>query len=261
MSGVRRLEPRFVERVWGGPLLPLSGLRIGEVWFDGGPLLIKFLFTTEPLSVQVHPDDAYAAAHEGGSAGKTEMWHVLSATPDAWLQLGFDRVRTREEVEPAMIGGSVEKMLKRIHPQPGDTYFVPAGIVHALGPGLSICEIQQTSDVTYRLYDYNRGRPLHLKKGLEVARLEPHPGRTLPVPIGHCAERIAECGYFVAERWRIDGELTDAGAGVWIALEGSGTAGEHTFAGGSVFEVVAPAAIRASGPSVWLRTYVPPPTR
>lgn len=255
---VRRLEPRFVERVWGGPLPPLAGLRIGEVWFDGGPLLIKFLFTTEPLSVQVHPGDAYAEAHEGGSAGKTEMWHVLSATPDSWLQLGFDRSRTREEVEPAMVDGTVEKMLTRIHPQPGDTYFVPAGVVHALGPGLSICEIQQTSDVTYRLYDYNRGRPLHLKKGLEVARLEPHPGKARPVPIDGSADRIAECRYFVAERWTVDGALADAGSGVWIALDGSGTIGEHPFAGGSVFQVDGGGTIRTSGPSIWLRTYVPP---
>lgn len=258
MSGIRRLEPRFVERVWGGPLLPLTGLRIGEVWFDGGPLLIKFIFTTEPLSVQVHPDDDYARTRENGSAGKTEMWHVLAAAPDSWLQLGFHANYTRAEVEAAMLDGSIEQILTRVHPAAGDTFFVPAGIVHALGPGLSICEIQQTSDITYRLFDYNRGRPLHPGNGLDVARLEPYAGKTVPVPVDVSAERIASCRYFVTERWSIDGSLGHALPGIWIALSGSGSFGGQGFDAGFVFQADEPTVIRTDGPSTWLRTHVPP---
>ncbi len=251
---MRRLAPRFVERVWGStdlsPLFASRPEKIGEVWFDAGPLLIKFLFTTAPLSVQVHPDDAYAAKYEN-SRGKTEMWHVLRVGPEGWIALGFDRPRTRDEVAPALLDGSVEGMMRRVQPRPGETYFVPAGVVHALGPDLVVCEIQQSSDVTYRLYDYNRGRELHVARGLDVARLEPHDSVTPPGVDG----RIAGCSYFVTERRTVAGR-GEAAPGVWIALEGSGSIGGEPFEPGAVFELDAVGSIESPA-SIWLRTFAP----
>jgi mannose-6-phosphate isomerase len=261
MIGARRLEPRFIERVWGVPLPSLTGLRIGEVCYEAGPILVKFLFTAEPLSVQVHPGDDYAAVHEDGSAGKTEMWHVLAASPTAWIQLGFQRTFARADIEPAVQDGSVCGMLNRLHPSPGDTYFVPAGTVHALGPGLVICEIQQTSGITYRLFDYGRGRRLDIEKGLDVAFLGPHPGKSTPAPLGGSTEELAACRYFATERWSFDSTATGIPPGVWIVMSGSGTAGDAPFDSGSVFETVSPVTIRTSADATLLRTYVPPATR
>ncbi|MBM3737807.1 MAG: phosphoheptose isomerase [Acidobacteria bacterium] len=255
-----RIEPRFVERVWGStdlsPLYGAVGVRIGEVWFDAGPLLIKFLFTTAPLSVQVHPDDTYAHEHEH-SRGKTEMWHILRADPGSWVWLGFKDPVTRGEAEAAVRDGSITGLLGEFHPQAGDTYFTPAGVVHALGPGLVLCEIQQNSDVTYRLYDYGRDRPLHVDRGLAVSKFEPFPGAAAPVPLGPGGERLAACPYFVTDRWTVSGSRRFQGPAVWIATGGSGIMEGQPFRPGEVFECPDGAVIESAGGATLLRTHVP----
>src|SRR5579862_442496 len=206
---LRKLEPAFHGRVWGtrdlNPWFPdappqESGLPIGEVWFETPevPLLVKFLFTEKDLSVQVHPDDDYAGLHHK-SAGKTEMWRVLAARKGAKIAAGFREPVTREQVRAAALDGSIVDLLEWFEARAGDTFFIPAGTVHAIGAGLTICEIQQSSDVTYRLYDYGRGRELHLDSALAVSRLGPHAPRALA--------QVA-CRYFVTEPLDITGTIT-----------------------------------------------------
>ena len=180
---VRLIEPRFVERVWGttrlSPLFPDQNRKIGEVWFDAGssfPLLVKFIFTSEKLSVQVHPEDEYARQVEN-SRGKTEMWHILAAEPHSTIALGFRQTVSEQRLRAAIGDETVESLLNWVPAKPGDTFFAEAGTVHAIGAGIALCEIQQNSDVTYRLYDYGRGRDLHLEKGLAVASTGPYEGR------------------------------------------------------------------------------------
>ena len=168
---IRRIEPMFVYRPWGRKnLSPLFGTfkeKKGEVWFPVGarfPLLVKFLFTSDRLSVQVHPDDSPPAS-AGESRGKTEMWHVLSAEPGATVAVGMKAPATLTELRSRIADGSVVGMLNWIPVKAGDTIYVPAGTVHALGRGLIVCEVQQNSDVTYRLYDYGSGRRTPSRQG------------------------------------------------------------------------------------------------
>jgi mannose-6-phosphate isomerase len=180
-----RLEASFYERVWGVTVSsgPQAGMKLGEMWFEAQPLLLKFIFTSDKLSVQVHPDDAYAARHEAarGGRGKTEMWYVVEAKPGARLAIGLKQEMTREELRRAALDGSLEGQLRWFEVHPGQAVFVPAGTIHAIGPGLTLCEIQQYCDLTYRLFDYGRldhGRPreLHLEKALDVVRSSPRAG-------------------------------------------------------------------------------------
>jgi len=171
----RRLSKRMVEKIWGRDLLPEpfaapDGQRIGEIWFAPPPevpdVLVKYLFTSEKLSVQVHPSDDTALA---GEAGKEECWLVLDAEEDARLAIGFVREVTPGEIEAAALDGTIETLLEWHKARPGDVFYLPAGTVHAIGPGLSLVEVQQTSDTTFRLYDYGRPRELHLERALAVA--------------------------------------------------------------------------------------------
>ncbi len=141
------------------------------------PLLVKLLDTAEWLSVQVHPDDAYALAVEAhtGFHGKNEAWVILDAEPGAKIIYGVKRPVSRDELRAAAEDRSILELLNFVSVAPGDVIFVPAGTIHALGPGLLLYEVQQRSDLTYRLFDYGRGRELHLEKALDVARLEPAP--------------------------------------------------------------------------------------
>ncbi len=257
-----RIEPRFVERVWGSfqlaPWFPNPAAKIGEVWFPAGRLLIKFLFTTEALSVQVHPDDDYARRHHS-SAGKTEMWYVLAAQPGARIAAGFAQPVTREQVRGAALDGSIEELLGWHAARAGDTYLTRAGVVHALGAGLVVCEIQQTSDITYRLYDYARqpARELHLDQGLKVAELGPHPGATTPLPLSGGGARLAACEYFVTELW------TSAAARQWdrdsviIVLSGKGSVDNQPFSRGEVWQAPGGTIVNPDGEAVLLRTYEP----
>jgi mannose-6-phosphate isomerase len=177
-----KLDRRYVEKPWGRTRLPSMfdappGERIGEVWFTNGddlPLLAKYIFTSERLSIQVHPDDEQARAR-GLAQGKTECWYILEADPDATLGLGLKRAVSNDELRGASLDGSIEQLMDWRPVRPGDFFFVPAGTVHAIGAGISLLEFQQNSDVTYRLYDYGRPRELHLEDGIAVSRPEPYP--------------------------------------------------------------------------------------
>jgi mannose-6-phosphate isomerase len=177
---VRQLPTRMVAKVWGrdhlpAPFLAPEGQRIGEIWFEPPPelpqVLVKYLFTSDKLSVQVHPSEAQALP---GEAGKEECWLVLDAEPAARLAIGFARAVTSEEIAAAAQDGTIEQLLAWHTARTGDLFYLPAGTVHAIGPGLALVEVQQTSDTTFRLYDYGRPRALHLTRALAVARGEPY---------------------------------------------------------------------------------------
>lgn len=177
------LSVRTVEKPWGRDQLPTPfvapfGRRIGEIWFEPVEsvysLLVKYIFTSENLSVQVHPNDAQAADLGEFDTGKEECWLVIDAEPGAVLGIGFKAAITPEGMRAAALDGSIEDLLDWHPVRAGDFFYIPAGTVHAIGAGVSLIEIQQNSDVTYRLYDYGRPRPLHLDKGIAVARGEPY---------------------------------------------------------------------------------------
>ena len=195
--------------------------------------------------------------------GKTEMWHVLRAAPDARLALGFERRLDRDEARAAALSGEIEGLLRWYAAYPGDTFFVPAGTVHAIGAGLALCEIQQYSDVTYRLYDYGRPREVHLDAALAVADLGCHPGATAPLNLGARRRLLAECPYFRTESIAVAGESAYAGgprAALLICLEGDGQFGDEPFAAGQVWVVPARADTFTISPrngARLLRTQVP----
>lgn len=176
----RQLETRMVAKVWGRYHLPApfaapSVERIGEIWFEPPPeipqVLVKYLFTSEKLSVQVHPSDANALP---GEAGKEECWLVLDAEPDARLAIGFEREVTPEEIAAAARDGSIEQLLTWHPASAGDLFYLPAGTVHAIGPGLALVEVQQNSDTTFRLYNYGHPRALHLERAIAAADGRPY---------------------------------------------------------------------------------------
>ena len=176
-----KLEPKLVEKPWGRTELPqmfgdTGGRRIGEIWFTNGgdlPLLVKYIFTSERLSIQVHPSDEQAHAR-GLDSGKEECWYILDAEPGATLGLGLKRELAPKALRAAALDGSIEDLMDWRPVRAGDFFYVPAGTIHAIGGGLSLLEFQQNADVTYRLYDYGRPRELHLDDGMAVARPQPY---------------------------------------------------------------------------------------
>lgn len=208
---------------------PWAGRPLGDAWREmpAGwrgtrlaaekqfPLLVKFLFPEQKLSIQVHPDDAYAARHEAaaGGRGKTEMWYVIAARPGAEVMVGLKPEVTAEQFRGAISGEGLEEMIERIPLGAGEAVFVPAGTVHTIGPGLVLCEIQESSDLTYRVYDYNRltsagvPRELHVEQAMRVIRFGERRGRkAMPVELpGGPARRtiFAACRHFATERWEL----------------------------------------------------------
>lgn len=175
------------------------------------PILIKFIDAKKDLSVQVHPDDAYAKAHENGQLGKTEMWYVLDAARDSHLIYGLSRDTDAATLRQAIAGGTLEKYLQRVPIRRDDVFFIPAGTIHAIGAGALVAEIQENSNLTYRLYDYDRvdkngqKRPLHIDKALEVANLRSsaaprQPLRVLRYRQGVASELLCRCKYFEVYR-------------------------------------------------------------
>lgn len=251
-EGVRSvvLRPWLSERIWGcmelPPFLeqPKAGHPVGEAWLtsvdcavegEGGgtlgdvtrawprefgaeragefPLLMKFLFPREWLSVQVHPDDAEAQAI-GQPRGKNECWYVLSAEPGAKLALGFAGEFSAEEIERSIHEGTLESKLNYVAVKAGDMVYVDAGTVHAIGPGMVVLETQQYSDTTYRLYDYGRPRELHLKDGLAVTKPRTKAGLVEPVEMEGFT-RLIRSPYFIVDRFR-----TRAGSRGELGLSG-----------------------------------------
>jgi len=201
------------------------------------PLLAKLLFTTERLSVQVHPRDDYAFQHHQ-SLGKTEAWYVVSADPGAEVAVGFKEPITAQRMRESALSGEIESLLDWRTVNAGDTIFVPAGTVHAIGAGVIICEIQQNSDITYRLYDYGRPRELHLEHGVKVSDLGPHHHRVEPMALGAGREELVACDYFRIEKLAIAGSYAFRGGAPYYmlltCLKGSGAiAGENYDAGTS----------------------------
>lgn len=224
---IRQLEGHAVEKVWGRRDLPAmfgdvadGAAPVGEIWFadEAAPdLLVKCLFTSEKLSIQVHPDDAQAQA-SGHRCGKEEAWYVLSAEPGAVIGAGFASAMTGDELRAAALDGSIEALMTWHPVKPGDFFHVPAGTVHAIGAGLSLFEIQQNVDLTYRLYDYGRPRELHLDDGIAAAVAAPFV-RAARSPTGPTREVLAASDKFVIERLTGDMDYHVAGSAgrpAWI---------------------------------------------
>ncbi len=183
--------------------------------FHDFPLLVKFLFPTDQLSIQVHPRDAYARQNESPHArGKTEMWHVVSAQPGANLLLGLVPDADQRQFVDCLENRSLENLFRRWPVNAGDTFYVPAGTAHTIGAGMIICEVQQNSDLTYRLYDFDRvdasgnRRELHIEKGLAVLDFEDRTGgKIAPVILPSSDEAkkslMVACPYFATERWDV----------------------------------------------------------
>lgn len=274
-----------------------AGRALGDVWpslpetwtgttlrgLQGIPLLVKFIFPEDKLSVQVHPGDDYARAHEAaaGGVGKTEMWYVMNAREGAAVRVGFEPGVTRESFERAVANGTAEDCLRRLAVHDGDAVYVPAGTPHTICPGLVLCEVQEHSDITYRVFDYNRvgadGKPreLHIQKALEVLRFgdaaDPDAGLCAPVQAtksGATTTFYAGSRYFATERWEFLDRMNTATSperfALLIFLEGRGriefAGGREEFGPAEVW--LLPAALGAyklvaeSATSV-LHTYVP----
>ena len=170
------------------------------------PVLIKLIDAKLPLSVQVHPDDSYAEKREGG-LGKTEMWLILEREEGAFLYYGFKKEYTKEEVRAAIEGQYLTDYLEKVPVEKGDVFFIPAGTVHAIGAGIVIAEIQENSNLTYRVYDYGRKdkngkeRELHIAKALDVMHCKPAgKGKTVDEEISGGCRRLASCPYFTVDR-------------------------------------------------------------
>lgn len=207
------------------------------------PILIKLIDAEKDLSVQVHPDDEYARKNENGSLGKTEMWYVLDAEKNSRLVYGFRHDMKKEVLRKSLEKGTVEKYLQKVKIKKDDVFYIEAGTVHAIGAGALIAEIQENSNLTYRLYDYNRvdknGNPreLHVEKALDVADLkgsaEPRqPMRVLKYKRGCASELLCRCKYFQVERQLVNTErvreMTDFQTGsnsfqVLLCINGCGT--------------------------------------
>ena len=181
------------------------------------PVLVKLIDARRDLSVQVHPSDEFAREHEDGQNGKTEMWYVMDAEPDSRIAYGLHHTVGKEAFRKGIEDGTVEKYLQMMPVRKNDLFFIPPGTVHAIGAGCLIAEIQQSSNLTYRLYDYNRTdrngskRPLHLEKGLAVANLEAMPEPRQPMRLlrysgGTASELLCRCRYFQVERVLVNTE-------------------------------------------------------
>jgi len=205
--------------------------------FEFFPILIKFIDAKDNLSIQVHPSDDYALKNEN-SFGKTEMWYILDCDEDAFIYYGFNREITREEYRERIENNTLLEVLNKVNVKKGDVYFIEAGTVHAIGAGNVICEIQQNSNLTYRVYDYDRrdkdGNPreLHIDKAIAVSALcEPEPFKA------ENANTLASCKYFTVEKYSVCDKISlpcdeDCFRSI-IVTDGSGT----IEAGGAVIDV------------------------
>jgi mannose-6-phosphate isomerase len=273
---------------------PFNGKTLGAAWaampveWRGSqlaavadfPLLVKFIFPTDKLSLQVHPDDAYASVHEeaAGGRGKTEMWHAISASAGAQLLLGLKAGVNEKKFREALASNTVENLFETQSVRAGDTFFVSPGTSHSIGPNMVICEVQEYSDLTYRVYDFGRldahGKPrdLHVEKALEVTNFDkPAGGRVTPLLLpadGASRSLLAACRYFAAERWecsvnceiQVDPERFE----LLVVLKGAGSfagpEGTARYRRGECWLVPASQAhldVLPEVPTSLIRTYVP----
>jgi mannose-6-phosphate isomerase len=252
---IEHASVQVVRKPWGvADLHPWSGLdgsgdTIGELWFQridrNAPvpsLLFKLLFTSEPLSIQVHPDDAFARSI-GLPNGKTEAWYILSAKPDARIALGLKQHLTPQELRAALRDGSIAELVQWRPVVKDDFVFVPAGTIHAIGAGIVLAEIQQRSDATFRLFDYDRQRGLHEDNALAVSDAGPAQIQTAPRRLTRERTLLVASPYFVLERielptnssWALNADpetwvlLIDGHAAIGLAVA---SIGETIFIGG-----------------------------
>jgi mannose-6-phosphate isomerase len=273
---------------------PFAGKTLGAAWREmpadwrgtrfasipDFPLLVKFIFPNDKLSIQVHPDDAYASEYEkaAGGRGKTEMWHAVSAGPAASVLIGLVPKADEKKFLAAIETKTLEDLFVRWRVQPGDTFFVPAGTPHTIGPGMVICEVQEYSDLTYRIYDYGRvdayGKPreLHIEKALDVIEF----GRAIQGKVsrirlptrGIQKYLLAACPYFATERWkdftRMECDSNAEHFDLLVILTGSGDfawgSGAAKYQSGECWLIPASLGKFALNPNETtkiLRTYVP----
>ncbi len=207
---------------------PFAGKTLGEAWaempaewrgtrlasVENFPLLVKFIFPNDKLSIQVHPDDAYASVHEkaAGGRGKTEMWHAVSAEPRPQVLVGLKPGVDKQKFLDSLAAHTLESVFEAHEVKAGDTFFVPGGTPHTIGPGMVLCEVQEYSDLTYRVYDYGRvdarGKPreLHIEKALNVIQFgQPIRGKASQIRLrahGCHKSLLTACRYFATERWK-----------------------------------------------------------
>jgi mannose-6-phosphate isomerase len=232
----KRLTTHRVEKPWGRHRLwpgfadpPADGEPIGEIWFqdegdDTPELLVKYLFTAEKLSIQVHPDDAAARA-SGHARGKDEAWVILDAEPDSTIAIGTRAPVSHETLRAAALDGSIETLVDWKPVKAGEVYYSPAGTVHAIGAGITVVEVQQNVDLTYRLYDYGRPRELHLDAGIAVSDAIPFVPNFTPEEEAPGRTILAEGPKFVLERWHgVQGRiaLPKGTPGWFVPLTGAG---------------------------------------
>lgn len=248
-----KLTTRRIEKVWGRhklspwfPDAPEGSEPVGEIWYemegvpaDAPDLLVKFLFTSEKLSIQVHPDDEAAQAR-GYPRGKDEAWLVLAAEPNATIGLGLKCAVSHDELRAAALDGSIEALVDWRPVTAGEVIYSPAGTVHAIGPGLAIVEVQQNVDLTYRLYDYGRPRELHLDEGITVSDPVPFAGGDTPKELGDGRTLVADGRAFRLERWRGGGEATIDGPSWVTVLAGAGQVDGAACGRGEVWHSGAP---------------------
>ncbi len=245
LSTIRVEKPWGRHELWPGFANPAANdPAIGEIWFDEAPndpeLLVKYLFTSERLSIQVHPDDA-AAKVAGYPRGKDEAWVVLAAEPDATIALGTTHPVSQAQLRAAALDGSIETLMHWQSVKRGDVIYSAAGTVHAIGAGITLIEVQQNVDLTYRLYDYGRPRELHLDAGVAVSE---------PVPFVRSDDsRLIESGRlvlvedrkFVLERWSWAGTrhltLPDAVPAWFVPVSGAGRIGSDSWVAGECWKV------------------------
>lgn len=249
---------------WGSEALGEKAARFGEF-----PILVKLIDAAQSLSVQVHPDDDYAARYENAK-GKTEMWYVLDAEPDATLVYGLKESMTKEDFAAALRNGDIEKTLSYVPVKPGDLFFIPAGMIHAIGKGILLAEIQQNSNLTYRLYDYGRlgadGKPrqLHVEKAMDVSNLEAVEyvrGERTYTAVGDAKKAVlASCPYFTTEEVFLDGKTelrTDGSFRSVLVTRGEGTVGGLAVkAGDTVFIPATEQTAEVCGKMQYLEIYV-----
>ncbi|MES2339495.1 MAG: class I mannose-6-phosphate isomerase [Pseudomonadota bacterium] len=254
-----KLATHRVEKPWGRHTLwpgfadpAPEADPIGEVWFqtpgDAAPdLLIKYLFTSEKLSIQVHPDDEQAHAR-GLPRGKDECWLILAAEPDSTIAIGTHEPVDDATLRAAALDGSIEQLVDWKPVKAGDFFYSASGTIHAIGAGITVIEVQQNSDTTYRLYDYGRPRELHLDDGIAVADAVPFVAPAAPGKVAEGREILVEGPKFVLERWSGGSHAVALPAGTtgWLVpITGSGTTDGVSFAAGECLSVTGAARIDA----------------
>ncbi|MBA4771654.1 MAG: class I mannose-6-phosphate isomerase [Sphingomonas sp.] len=238
------LATKRVEKPWGRHSLwpgfadpAVDAAPVGEIWFDGGDdadLLIKYLFTSEKLSVQNHPSDA-EAHRRGLPRGKDECWLILAAEPESTIAIGPRKPVSAEQLRAAALDGSIEALLDWKRVRAGDFFYSHSGVIHAIGAGITLIEVQQNSDTTYRLYDYGRPRELHLEDGVAVAELTPYVAPSAPGAVAPGRVILVEGPKFVLERWDAGSREVALAAGQqgWLVpVAGAGTVGGIAFEAG-----------------------------